>query len=318
MGFARSFRRQMKRNKAAAKKRRKVLFEPLEPRLLLSADLSFAMAGAANDLTLQLDQVDGVDTLQLINNEDTDPTTQIVASQALADTSAVLITGAEQDDKFTVDFSTPFSVPNGILFSDAFSGDNDTLKVTGKSNVWNITGNNRGNVDGAGIVDFLGIENLTGGADADTYIFEAGGSLYGTIDGGDGADSLEGADTNNTWEITALDAGALNEQIYENIENLIGGDAQDIFVLGDGAGVTGTIDGGAGSDTLVGPDSDTTWNITGGDAGSVADVEFTSVENLTGGAGADTFIFADGSFISGVLDGGGGINTLDYSNTPLM
>jgi len=230
MGFVRSFRRQMsrqmKQSEIAAKKRsRKMLLEPLEPRILLSSDpLSYTAAGAAMDITLRLQEVEGLGTLQLIDNNNNQ---SVLQSRALVDTSGVEITGADQDDKFTVDFSTPFSVPNGILFSDAFSGDNDRLKVTGKSNVWNITGNNRGNVDVAGIVDFLGIENLTGGSDADTFVLTADGKLNGTIDGGEGADSLEGADTNNTWEITALDAGALNEQIYKNIENLIGGDAQD-------------------------------------------------------------------------------------------
>ena len=167
MGFARSFRRQMKRNKTAAKKRRKVLFEPLEPRLLLSADLSFTMTGAADDLTLKLDQVEGVDTLQLVNNEDTDPTTQIVASQALDDTSAVSITGAEQDDRLTIDFSRPFSVPNGIKFTDFSISDRDTLEVKGNAHVWNITGSNKGNIGGTGVVDFTEVESLTGGADAD-------------------------------------------------------------------------------------------------------------------------------------------------------
>jgi Ca2+-binding RTX toxin-like protein len=50
MSFARWFRRQnKKRNEAAAKKRRKVLFEPLEPRLLLSADISTAGVAAVMD-----------------------------------------------------------------------------------------------------------------------------------------------------------------------------------------------------------------------------------------------------------------------------
>ncbi|NVM20741.1 MAG: LEPR-XLL domain-containing protein, partial [Desulfobacterales bacterium] len=285
MSFARWFHRQKKRrNEAAAKRRRKVLFEPIEPRILLSSDpLSYtAAAGAAIDMTLRLD--DAAQELLLINNKETNPETQVVASQALADTSEVVITGADLDDSLTVDFSTPFSVPYGILFADAFTGDSDLLKVTGKASVWHITGGNWGNVDGAGFLDFIGIENLSGGAEADTYVFEAGGSTDGLIDGGEGADTLEAPDATNTWEITGADTGTLNTQVFESIENLIGGEADDTFVLGDGGGISGLIDGGGGEDTLVGPDADTDWTIDGMNAGQVAGVSFSGFENLTGGA----------------------------------
>ena len=310
MGFVRSFRRQMsrqmKQSEIAAKKRsRKMLLEPLEPRILLSSDpLSYTAASAAMDITLRLQEVEGSDTLQLINNNNNQ---SVLVSKLLAEITDVIITGGEYSDKLTIDFSTPFSVPNGILFSDDFSGDNDTLKVTGKSNVWNITGNNEGNVDDTGIVDFLGIENLTGGSDADTFVLTAGGSVDGLIDGGEGVDSLEAADTNNTWEITALDAGALNEQIYENIENLIGGDAQDIFVLGDGAGVTGLIDGGGGVNTLdySAYTTDINVDLEAGTASNIGGVS--NIQNVTGGAGSDS-LTGDGE--SNVLAGGAGNDIL--------
>ena len=310
MGFVRSFRRQMNRRMkqrdiAAKKRSRKMLLEPLEPRILLSSDpLSYTAAGAAMDITLRLQEVEGSDTLQLIDNNNNQ---SVLQSKLLAETVDVVITGGEYSDKLTIDFSIPFTVSNGILFSDAFSGDNDTLKLTGKSNVWNVTGNNRGNVDDAGLVDFLGVENLTGGSDADTFVLTADGSLDGTIDGGEGTDSLEGADTNNTWDITALDAGALNEQIYENIENLIGGDAQDIFVLGDGAGVTGLIDGGGGVNTLDYSAYTTDINVdleacTASGIGAVS-----NIQNVTGGAGSDN-LTGDGE--SNVLAGGPGNDIL--------
>ena len=73
MGFARSFRRQMKRRKEmTAKKRRKVMLEPLEPRILLSSEtLSFSAASAAAaDFTLQPQELDSAETLHLINDID--------------------------------------------------------------------------------------------------------------------------------------------------------------------------------------------------------------------------------------------------------
>nr|NIS81190.1 hypothetical protein [Anaerolineales bacterium] len=173
-----------------------------------------------------------------------------------------------------------------------------------------------------------------GGADADTFIFALGGSIGGLIDGGASGDTLVGTDTANTWEINGSDAGALNGQVFTGIENLTGGAEADAFVFADGSSISGAVDGGGGSDTLdysayttgitidlgtggatgtggisnieniigglgadtlIGPDSDSIWYITGTDAGSVGGVVFSGIENLTGGAGADTFIFADGS-----------------------
>ncbi len=60
------------------------------------------------------------------------------------------------------------------------------------------------------------------------------------------------------------------------------------------------------NDTLVQAATvDTTWDLTGLDAGTVnTDISFTGLENLMGGSGSDVFNFADGSAITGTLDGG--------------
>ena len=179
MGLARKLRRlRRKTEEVAIRKRRKALLEPLEPRMLLSADLKFTMTGDANDLTLRLRDVSGTDTLELVNNDDL----SVLQSQALAETSAVIIEGADQDDKLTIDFRNPFSLP--VTFADASKNDSDILDVVGGDHTWNITGPNSGNV---GNVSFNGAENLVGGADnEDTFIFEAGGSIGGVVDGGPG------------------------------------------------------------------------------------------------------------------------------------
>ncbi len=66
-------------------------------------------------------------------------------------------------------------------------------------------------------------------------------------------------------------------------------------------------DGGAGNDVLAGPGGDTTWNVTGEDAGNVAGLTFSDVETLRGAAdNNDTFILAPGGSLSGVADGGDG------------
>lgn len=79
-------------------------------------------------------------------------------------------------------------------------------------------------------------------------------------------------------------------------------------------------EGGDGNDTLVGPDLDSTWEISGADAGTLnSQIRFSSVENLTGGSDADTFLFSDGAAIAGNVDGGGSEDdTLDYSAYTLI
>jgi hypothetical protein len=75
------------------------------------------------------------------------------------------------------------------------------------------------------------------------------------------------------------------------------------------------------STTLVGPGvTNNYWNITGANKGTLAqaanqpgNLTFSQVPNLTGGAMADTFAFQQGGSISGIVDGSGGSNALDYS-----
>ena len=73
-----------------------------------------------------------------------------------------------------------------------------------------------------------------------------------------------------------------------------------------------SVDGGAGADTLVGPNSDTTWAVIGPDKGSVSGLSFAGVENLTGAANNhDTFEFAAAGVVSGTVRGGdGGFDTI--------
>ena len=69
-----------------------------------------------------------------------------------------------------------------------------------------------------------------------------------------GGSTLVAANSTNTWNITGADRGTLsgypNGLTFENIENLVGGTLDDTFVFADGAAISGTIDGKAGTDTL--------------------------------------------------------------------
>ena len=101
----------------------KFRFEPIEPRILLSSDLTYA-GSTAFDLTLKL-RDDGTTpaTLQLIDNS----TDTAVIEQALADMSGVTIYGSSESDHLTIDFSSLFELPNGITIQDSSNGDSDIL-----------------------------------------------------------------------------------------------------------------------------------------------------------------------------------------------
>jgi Ca2+-binding RTX toxin-like protein len=100
-----------------------------------------------------------------------------------------------------------------------------------------------------------------------------------------------------------------------------------VYVANPGASLT--FDGGSGYNILYGPDSINTWMIPtalNGMGTLDRNIHFQNVQSLVGGAGADTFVFPSdaGGYIpqSGSLgapeliafiNGGGGVNTLDYS-----
>ncbi len=249
--------------------------------------------------------------------------------------------------------------------------DTDTLLGTNTGHVWNITAANAGNLDAAGVNDFTGIENLTGGAGNDVFVIGSGGTLSGAIAGGTtGTDTLQQADGTNAWSISGAGSGIVTDTGgFSDIENIVGGSGVDMFSFTGGT-LTGTVDGGSGndsitgaanysitgtnsgtltgavgfvnvenlsgsgsftftsagslsgtvtgtggSDTIVGADDGNVFTVSAANAGMlVGKVSgFTGFENLTGGGGADRFAFIAGGVVSGSLDGGAGGDTLDYS-----
>src|SRR5262249_33441443 len=108
---------------------------------------------------------------------------------------------------------------------------------------------------------------------------------------------------------------------FQGVESLTGGPGSDSFVFSNGAGITGTIDGGGGGETLdptqtSGPP---TWNVTRADQGNaqprstliVGQVQ--NVANLDGSDVGNTFKFSDKASISGTIDGTEADDTLDLS-----
>ena len=91
---------------------------------------------------------------------------------------------------------------------------------------------------------------------------------------------------------------------------IVGGDGADSFTLDVsslGAGAI-TFDGGGGTDTIVGPAANTTWNVTGAGTGAVSNISFANVESLPARPRTTGHVCrrASGSLIDGVDGGEGG------------
>jgi hypothetical protein len=127
-----------------------------------------------------------------------------------------------------------------------------------------------------------------------------------------------------TYTITATTIARSGSTLiaYAGVGSLVlnGSSGGNTFtVQATSAGTAMTINGGGGTNTAVGSDAANTWTITGRNTGTLAGavilgpVAFSMVQNLTGGADADTFGFADGQGVDGIINGGGGSNTIDDS-----
>ena len=196
------------------------------------------------------------------------------------------------------------------------SGGTDTLVGfnSGTANVWNLTGVGAGNLNG---MNFANLENLTGGSGTDTFVLAASSAgVTGVLDGGSGVDTLVGfnSSTANVWNLTGVATGNLNGMNFVNVENLTGGTYSDTFQVQAGTTGFGTINGGNGTDTLVGPNGSNLWSLTGVTSGNLNGLSFTSIENLSGGTGNDVFQFHDtASGFNAIQGGSAGVNTFDYS-----
>jgi hypothetical protein len=200
---------------------------------------------------------------------------------------------------------------------------------------WQITGSDSGTLsygDGAQL-DFSNIENLRGADEADdAFVFSRRGKLSGVIDGGEGGndsleirgeqvvDSVGVEDTGEEPQATTVADGLLD------LSGVLSGSSIIITVTAPGAvsvsgspdsdgdyiGVTSII-GSAGSDVLVGPAEDSTWDIDGPDAGRLVfaagavAMRFSAIESLRGAdQGDDEFLLWATGNLSGGLEGGSG------------
>jgi Ca2+-binding RTX toxin-like protein len=293
-------------------------------------------AGAGNDFILYTigDGADtvigdlGLDTLRITGTAATDTLTVAFNGTVLTGFAGGTLSGVE-------------SVTTDLL------GGSDTLSYGTTTAAVAV---NLASHSASGFSSITGIENVTGGAGADTLIGDGldnalnGGAGNDTLSGGLGVDTLTGGAGTDTvsylGETDALiislatgtmqrgSAAAAVEDVLVTLENVIGGTGSDSItgstannVLDGGAGLgNDSIDGGSGNDTLLGGDgNDQLFGGAGADsidggAGNDAIVGGAGNDTLLGGDGNDSFSYTFGDGVDS-YSGGAGIDSLGITGT---
>ncbi|HKI37673.1 MAG TPA: calcium-binding protein, partial [Gemmataceae bacterium] len=165
--------------------------------------------------------------------------------------------------------------------------------------------------------------SLNGGGGTNAYVFSNGKVLTGSIIGGSGTDTLDLSAYTSAVSVTLTGSGSTG---FTGTST------------GVSAGFSGidVIQAGSGANTLTGENVASTWalagtktytdanahsltfsgftTLQGGAAANTFNVTANTTASLKGGAGNDTFAMYTNATLTGSIDGGGGSNTLDYSN----
>jgi acrosin len=174
--------------------------------------------------------------------------------------------------------------------------------------------------------------SLSGGGGAADFVFADGSSVTGSIDGGtgkNGKSTLDWSSDMSALHVTLIGLG--RSQGFKGTEASIGNGFNDIDTLAGGtaAGVVNMLTGtnakanwtlpASGPYTYVTTNTLTFTgftNLIGGTVSDIFNIAGTQPVTLSGGGGVADFIFADGSSVTGSIDGGTGKNgksTLDWT-----
>ncbi len=257
----------------------------------IALDMSYQFVGndgVADTITINQVTIGGTPVVQ-IWVQSTGGTAQLYYQDLIAGISSIKLTGSADDERFVIDSSL-----TKLVSIDGGSG-TDTLVGPDSAIVWSFpltapflpAGQSPGDTafgDGAAAdVTFANVENLIGGAAADTFRFAAGGSLSGTLDGGGGTDTLDFAALTGT---TALFTGSGTTDGFRGAVVTVAGGFDNIN------GFAGNPN--AGSDEIITPDTTGVFTHTGAggvytDTATGRTLAYVDADVLTGGSGNDTF-----------------------------
>lgn len=206
-------------------------------------------------------------------------------------TSQVMVFGDKGSDRVAI---------QGTAANDTFGINPDAIAINGffvqGTSIENFTadglaGDDTFYINGAGIP-----VAVKGGDGNDHFYVTAIGAVNGKVDGGAGSDILDYAQFHAQATVNLQTQAATATSGIANIEGFVGSNSFD---------------------TIIGANTTNVWQVYGNNnAGTIngtTGVQFGSFENWVGGAGNDTFKLVSSRYISGSIDGGAGMNTLDYS-----
>ncbi|TWT90272.1 Bifunctional hemolysin/adenylate cyclase precursor [Pseudobythopirellula maris] len=221
----------------------------------------------------------------------------------------------------------------GFLYSqvEAFLGGasaNDLLITHSAGESVHVTSDDAGFVGSAEAFSFSGVEDLAGNDGNDEFVFATGAVLSGQLTGSLGDGVFDNDTVDFSAAVAALDfsiltygAGLVSDgrtlASFSEVESLVGGAADDLFVVSPYAGLLGQLDGGAGTEDRI---DYAAWllPVTVGLASQSATAlgGIVGVEHVVGGRGADILAGDDadnelvGGFGDDTLEGLGGDDLL--------
>ena len=229
----------------------RLIFEPLEPRLLLNADLLLdlgALPGGDQDQNLIVRLFEEQETIghqsamvQRVKVLDADNQALVLASTTFAEGQTIVIRTGAGSDEIAIDVGSFEQASDGgagalpALVIDMGTGEADTLRMLSDEAVdWNLSqiAETGGGTAHASIgedelsIGFSGVEAFAGGAGVDT--------LYGP---------RLALDTEATWVIDGPGSGTVENYAFSSMDHLVGSDHHDLFRIEPGASLPGTIRG---------------------------------------------------------------------------
>lgn len=234
-----------------------------------------------------------------VNNGNDTANREAVIDRYLSGTEFVRLTGLAPAPIYSAAGQTGMFTVNGGQGHDTYhvlgtySGVSTVLRGGGGDDQFAVS-------DGALLDGIQGYLSLNGEA----------GTNFATIN-----DGQQSAGRSYLWSGDTLQRDGMDSIGFYNLINIdLYTGAGDDALRVTGRGLTFLVTDLGGFDTVTGPDADTVWTLVAANTGYLdSGLGFYEVENLMGGLNADTFVFQDGASISSVIDGAGGVNTLDYS-----
>ena len=321
--LATQFRSSVSRRGVPAARVPKLIFDPLEPRLLLNADaqvlalnLNALPANTPHDVVVQMinevananSQIAAQPQVEIVAASN--PNQVLWSSGPLSQNSAlkINITGTG-NDQVTINAAS-FAFQNTLSISFAGNGANETLAISNS-----VDQNNQPQINSW----FIG-QDASGAASGtiEAGTFQVGFSGATALQGA-GSDTLYGSTTDTKWTISGSGSGTVSDIAFSGFANLAGAtNNNNVFTVATTDLWNGTISGGGKGTIANESGASENWILGGGgtgavDAGAIQLFAFAGMDNLQGGGG-DTLIGAatDNSWtLSGA--GSGTVGALAFS-----